>query len=377
MTRRRTLALVGGGVILAAGAGAVELGVPPLQARAPWRLAGDYDDPRLRALSWAILAPNPHNQQPWLVDIGTPDTVVLYANPEKLLPHTDPFSRQIVIGLGCFLETLAIAAAEEGYAVTTELFPEGSDARALDARPVAIARFAAGAAEPDPDFAQIAHRRTQKEPYAERIVPDALLAEVLAAGRHGVRFDGTNDPERIGQLIDLSVAAFDIELRTPRTYRESVDVFRIGRAEINAQPDGIDLGGPMFQALGRLGLLTRETALDPEGIVFRSGYDAVMANVTTAGGHVWLCTQGNTRADQIAAGRDWMRFHLAATRVGLGVQPLSQALQEYSEMAPLYTDVHGRLANPGETVQMWARVGFAPDVPPSPRWPIEAKVVNA
>ena len=31
-----------------------------------------------------------------------------------------------------------------------------------------------------------------------------------------------------------------IEIETPRTYKESVDLFRIGRAEVDANPDGID-----------------------------------------------------------------------------------------------------------------------------------------
>ena len=69
LTRRKTLALIGGGSILAAGgAGAYAVTRTPQTALLPWEQAGQYDDPRMRALSYAILAPNPHNRQPWLVD---------------------------------------------------------------------------------------------------------------------------------------------------------------------------------------------------------------------------------------------------------------------------------------------------------------------
>jgi hypothetical protein len=58
-------------------------------------------------------------------------------------------------------------------------------------------------------------------------------------------------------------------------------------------------------------------------------------------------------------------------------QPLSQALQEYPEMAGPYRDLHARLAPTGGTVQMLARIGFGPEVAPSPRWPLEAKILDA
>ena len=56
-------------------------------------------EPRMQALSYAILAPNPHNRQPWLVDLQVDGQVTLYVDQTRLLPHTDPFSRQIVAGL--------------------------------------------------------------------------------------------------------------------------------------------------------------------------------------------------------------------------------------------------------------------------------------
>jgi hypothetical protein len=92
--------------------------------------------------------------------------------------------------------------------------------------------------------------------------------------------------------------------------------------------------------------------------------------------HLWQVTPGNSRIEQIRAGQDWVRINLAATALGLGLQPLSQALQEFPEMAALHAHIHGRLAPSGGTVQMWARVGYGPQVAPSPRWPLEEKIVG-
>lgn len=168
-----------------------------------------------------------------------------------------------------------------------------------------------------------------------------------------------------------------IEFETPRTYKESVDLFRIGHREVDANPDGIDFSGPFFETLSLLGLFTREAALDTSSSVHAAGMDSVVANTDTAMGHVWLVSPANTRNDQLSAGADWLRVNLAATGLGLGFHPLSQALQEYPEMAKPYAEIHQRLAPEGGTVQMLARIGYGQVVSPSPRWPLDAKIARA
>ena len=114
LSRRKFIALVGGGgVVAASGALAWDVTRTPDAALAPWAQAGAPQEARRRSLSYALLAPNPHNRQPWIADLGEADTVTLYADPDRMLPHTDPYARQITIGLGCFLELMRMAAAEE------------------------------------------------------------------------------------------------------------------------------------------------------------------------------------------------------------------------------------------------------------------------
>jgi hypothetical protein len=378
LSRRRTLALIGGGAILAATASLGAIATrQPRSALLPWGLAGQGEDARHRALSWALLAPNPHNRQPWLVDLREDGVVTLYVDTAKLLPHTDPFGRQITIGLGCFLELMRMAANHDGQRVTITPFPEGFDDRALDARPVARAVFTADPdVTPDPLFPHALYRRSTKEPYdVTRPLPADTLDRLAVATT--ARFGGTIDAKDVADWRAFTHKALQIEIETPHTYKESVDLFRIGRAEVDANPDGIDFTGPLFEVLGATGLMTRESVLDTSSQAYQAGLDAVYANTDTAMGHVWLVTATNTRADQIATGADWLRVNLAATAAGVAFQPLSQALQEYPEMAALYGDLHARLAPQGGTVQMLARIGYGPEVAPSPRWPLEAKILNA
>jgi hypothetical protein len=380
LSRRKTLAILGGGLILAATATVGSIATrQPRTALLPWDVAGLPEEPRRRALSYALLAPNPHNRQPWLVDLREEGAVTLYADITRLLPQTDPLNRQITIGLGCFLELMRMAAAEDGFRVDVTPFPEGEAAAGLDARPVARAVFVPDAGlRPDPLFAHVLARRSNKEPFdmGRPVVPDVLATLAGSIGT-GSAFGGSVMEADVARLRGVTRAALQIEIDTAHTYRESVDLFRIGRDEIDANPDGIDFGGPLFETLGAFGLFSREAALDKTSQTYLAGIDAVMANVDTAMGHVWLTTAGNRRADQLAVGADWLRVNLAATGLGLGFQPLSQGLQEYPEMADIYAGLHATLAPDGGTVQMLSRIGYGITVDPSPRWPLDTRILHA
>ena len=176
MRRRDVLRVIGGAPIFAATAnlGDLALAAARPDPREPWRRAGRYDDVRRRALSYALLAPNPHNRQPWVVRLDNVDALTLFVDLNRRLPATDPYDRQITIGCGAFLELLAIAAAQEGCRAAVTPFPEGEDLQTLDRRPVARVRLVADAVPRDPLFAQLLNRRTNREAYAPRQVPSTV-----------------------------------------------------------------------------------------------------------------------------------------------------------------------------------------------------------
>lgn len=99
MDRRKFIRLAGGGAVAAAAAGGLAAtslsGAYPAAAVEAWQGPGNEAEPRRRALAYAITAPNPHNLQPWLVDLQGPGAITLYTDKERVLPETDPFGRQI------------------------------------------------------------------------------------------------------------------------------------------------------------------------------------------------------------------------------------------------------------------------------------------
>lgn len=346
---------------------------------APWAAApaSTHPDPRVRALGWAVLAPNPHNRQPWIAELpaAAPDTVVLRCDLDRRLPVTDPLDRQIVIGLGAFAELFRLAASGMGRAVTLTPFPEGEPQPRLDARPVALLRLGApGSAAADPLFAHAGARRSSKVPYdMARPVPDSAFASLATAVAAPLAFGGTAEPGRVEALRDIAWRAWEIEAGTEAAHLESVTLMRLGRAEVAANPDGISLWGPGLEEGVAAGQITREAMLPG-----RPGYQVMIARyapmLAATPAQVWLTSTDNSRTTQLAAGRDWLRANLAATGLGLSLHPISQALQEFSAMRGPHAEIHALLAPAGGTVQMLGRLGYARAVPPTPRWPVDTRI---
>ncbi|MEM6340132.1 MAG: twin-arginine translocation pathway signal protein [Pseudomonadota bacterium] len=362
LTRRKAIALIGGGTVFAASASTAAFLTTrtPQKALAPWDAAGGYDDPRLNALSFALLAPNPHNLQPWQVELVGDSALLLHHDRAKRLPETDPQDRQITIGFGCFLEQMVIAASVAGHSVDVTLYPEGKDG------PIAHAAFSEGA-RPDPLAGHIMQRRSCKEPFEDRPVAPAQANELELFA------DVYTDAPTVAALKDISWNAWETEAYTPRTMQESVDLMRFGKTEINANPDGIDLGGPFLESLMLAGIVSREVQSDVKSVGFQQGVDMYREMLMATPAYVVLKADGNTRTDQIEAGRRWLRLNLKTTEMGLALHPISQCLQEFAEMGPYYAAIHDLLAGPGQTVQMLGRLGYGPQTPRTPRWPLEAK----
>lgn len=168
-----------------------------------------------------------------------------------------------------------------------------------------------------------------------------------------------------------------VEMNTPATAKESIDLTRIGRAEIEANPDGISLAGPLYEGLALAGLLSREGMGQSGSAGHKAMVDAQKPQFDTAMAFLWIATEGNDRPSQISAGRAYLRANLAATALGIGMQPLSQALQEYPEMASSYSELKNALVpNDSDRVQMFARLGFAEPPVPSPRWSLATRILR-
>ena len=409
MQRRNFIRLVGGGAVASSLASLTACSdVFPAEAVAAWQGPGNEPDVRRWALGYAILAPNSHNRQPWLVDLREPNAITLYVDRTRMLPMTDPWFRQIVVSQGTFLESLILALRERGVRPEVQLFPKGEfKPREVDDRPVArvswagntVAAVAPAAARAssawvpiaespqlsgkDPLFAQLLLRHTAKVDYdTTRAVAPATLEALRSAwmtsdNQANVAFGGTVEAGKLDALRTLCWESARTELLTPRTVMESVQLTRVGPGEIAQHRDGISVNGWVPRIASGVGAFDRTAPPQEGSTAYKQMMSRFEGHSRTAMGFVWLTTPtarnasaGTTRRAEVLAGRAYMRLQLKATELGLQVHPMRQAPQEFPEMKPWYDRLHALLVGKPaseETVQMFCRIGYCAAQQHTPR----------
>ncbi len=384
MNRRNFIRVAGGGIAVGASATGLSGCMSsdfPAKALQAWAGPGDEPDLRRWALGYAILAPNSHNRQPWLVDLAEPNAITLYVDRERMLPMTDPWFRQIVVSQGTFIESLVMALRDRGVQPNVQLFPKGEfKPREVDERPVArISWVSATTVEKDPLFVQLLKRHTAKVDYdlARPVAASTLDALKTVLTDPDIAFGATVDPQQIETLRTLCWQSAKVELLTPRTVMESVKLTRVGPDEILQHRDGISVNSMVPRLAAMVGAFDRSNPPAEGSTAYKQMMSRFEGHSNTAMGFVWLSTptarhaaSGTTRSAEVNAGRAYMRLQLKATELGLQIHPMSQAPQEFAEMKPFYDALHTRLlGKPAteETVQMFCRIGYCAPQQHTPR----------
>lgn len=204
---------------------------PYLAVERPLPPAGDD---RLRALlAWAVLAPSPHNTQPWAWSV-VDGVVELRADTSRLLTVSDPEGRELVIGCGAALEHLLIRLGAEGLALTVEDLSRTGDG-------VLLARVRTGAGEPYEHRSELVAamltRRTNRSAYQGDPMEPSLRSTLTRAGqRFGVESLWLQDSESRKTLVNLIMDA-DREQMSSAEFRR--ELARWMRPKHSGSPDGI------------------------------------------------------------------------------------------------------------------------------------------
>lgn len=366
-SRRQFMYLVGGGIVLAASS-VPKAGLYPSKAVAAWEPISGESEIRRWVLAHGLLAPNPHNRQPWIADLRSEGEIALICDGERLLPETDPFGRQILIGCGAFLELAALAAAERGYVMSISLFPNGEPLLTELPKGAIIARMKfskSAVAQPDPLFAFIRSRHTNKGTFDsnKKISPEQSKALTLSAGSFSPRGAVLNgvmeDASKMLKMREITRQSYEIELTTARTYLESAKLLRVGASEIEQHRDGISITDRVPRVMNALGMFNRYQVPVKGNSAYRQTMDRWLP-FETGSGYLWMATAGNTRKQQVECGRAYVRTHLLATSLKIDMHPLSQALQEFMEVKAQNQAMYSLLElDPSKvTLQMLARIGY-------------------
>src|SRR4030042_241504 len=118
-----------------------------------------FEKDELEILYLASLAPSGHNTQPWTVKVLEPKHWIIGSEKKRWLTAVDPENRELLLGIGAFIENLVLAAGTFGYDVDVQIIAKNpSD---LD---IADIRFKKGKSVNFP-LEKIKKRRTLRSDY--------------------------------------------------------------------------------------------------------------------------------------------------------------------------------------------------------------------
>ncbi|MQA79662.1 MAG: nitroreductase [Streptosporangiales bacterium] len=303
------------------------------------------------AARFGLLAPSPHNTQPWLFHLHDAHLDVI-GDTSRGLAVSDPYDRELVISCGSVITNITLALSRLGYRSDVVVMPDPRD-------PELYARIGlAGSAEPSSDdvelFEQITRRRTSRVAFDERRLPDELVTrlarDVMDAGATLHVVD-----DRRPTVCDLITEADRLQMADPH-FRRELAAWLAGRGD---RADGI----PEFSVeIGHLRLPPFVTPLVVRTFDIGDGkaaYDTEL--VEHSGLLAVIATPRDDVTSRLSAGRALQKVLLRACAHDVRSSFLNQPIEIDSLRGRLATAVGA--ANP----QLVLRLGYGPSPSPSRR----------
>ncbi len=320
-------------------------------------------------LETAILAPSPHNVQPWAIRIEDCSTATLFMDLQRALPQEDVTGSFLISAMGLFLETLAIAAAHQhkklSYVVSEDLPEIPKRIRVADELlPIAKMRLDDESnVKSEFEIDLVIRRATARMAYEATPVPEESLrrlAEVAAA--RGAIFGSTADRAEIRAIADVNIATIFHDLNDANYHGEIAPWFRCGERQERGHRDGLS------SRCMSMSSLELSIAKNAPGLLRLPGLSAGAAAhyrrafATPCIG--WLSGDFWEPMAALKSGHALMRFWLSVTAEGLSLHPLGNLVTNRSA-AKQIESITG-----ATNVWLVFKLGYAGNVPRSLRRPL-------
>jgi nitroreductase len=335
----------------------------------PWKVSeeefprsGESEEKLRFMLNYAVLAPSGHNTQPWLFSVSEGE-VKLRTDRTRGLPVVDPEDRALVISCRAALFYLRVAMRHFGYEADVEALPDPDD-------PDLLARVLLGADHKETEeelmlFQAIPERRSNRGPFEDRQVPGRLLSALQAAAwEEGTWLHLFEDENAKHTIAELIAEGDRTQLADKRFRRELASWVHPNRTKSRDGIPGYAFGfGDLMSLAGPFAIRT-----------FDMGKGQAAKDRQLAEGSPVLAilgTEGDAPSEWLAAGQALARVLLRARAEGVWASFLNQPI-EVPELRPRLREAIGVEGYP----QLLFRMGYGPEVRPTPRRPAEEVLVR-
>ncbi len=316
----------------------------------------------MEILYLASLAPSGHNTQPWVVRILEPNHWVIGSDKKRWLPAVDPENRELLLGIGAFIENLVLAAGTFGYEVDIQITANSP----LDPD-IAEIRLKKGKTSDFP-LERIRKRRTVRSGYTDQEIKAEDLKYIT---RHDARscvvpnapsphsFYFPNNSPQGKYLQEGTIAANRAQAFRDPAQEELASWIRWSNKDARQYRNG--LTSESMEIRGFAGWYVRNF-YNRESVLKKSfreqTVDIVSKQVKTCGGWLVVTSADSNIPTLIDYGRVFENMLLKVRERMIGIHPMTQMLEE----APWKDKVAKELGLGGE-VQWILRIGYLNSYP--------------
>lgn len=313
----------------------------------------------IQIASYASKAPSGHNTQPWKFHI-TDSTITVLPNLDVALPVVDRNNRELFISLGCAIENLCIAASYFGY--TTHIIECSIKAIILELTKNDLTIE-------DSLFHQIEKRQTNRNIYNGNKISDGILQQLQSIPKeNGIQFYFTEINTPFANTITQYIMkGNEIQMADIAFKNELLSWMRFNKKQVEATHNGLSylvFGNPPLPRILARPIVSLFLKPNAQNKSDRKKIDS--------SSHFVVCTtKQDTIEEWINLGRTLQRFLLKVTEIGISYAFLNQPC----EVAALAFDLREKLPVNKEHPTLIMRIGYAKQIPYSPRKKIETLLV--
>ena len=315
----------------------------------------------MEILHLASLAPSGHNTQPWTVQVVEPRHWIIGSDKKRWLPAVDPNNRELLLGIGAFIENLVTAAGTFGYKADIQIIAKNpSDFEIADVR------LKKDKVQGFP-LEKIKKRRTVRNNYLGQEIKtedlkyitkhDTRQCLIQAVSPHGFYFPNYSPQGKY--LQEGTIEANRMQAFRNPAQEELANWIRWSGKEAKQYRNG--LTPESMEIKGIAGLFVRNF-YNPQSVLkkdFRDQtVDIVAKQVKTCGGWLVVTSSDSSIPPLIEYGRVFENMLFRIREKMIAIHPMTQMLEE----DPWKKQVAKGLGLTGE-VQWILRIGYLKSYP--------------